>query len=450
MGLFGFTNQKETKSSNTKSFLSTGEQQNYANGSGVPTVNRSLQSYIEASSRLDTVIRTAASVASAAFIEYGKEDSKGVFKKSTFKQADGLYMNDYQTESDWLFELFGTLLTYDKVLLVPEDSKYKNRAGLLDWVIVPDDKFTATVGTSQTIEKFTYTSSGGSTTEYVYDEVVYITRNLTATNLVYAIPRLKSLMTTIENILGIHNFMAEYITSGGKSSIIASSDSLLSEEQNREVKNALNGFLRTNKPKALILNSEKFSLSKVSDSLTTAGVLDIMTMLSEEVTKAFNMPLYLLGEYSSSTQGQTVVYANRTWFEIQLRPLFTTIATALTRHFRDSFGIKNARVRFNFSNISLLEDSDTEKLDIVERAVKLGTMSVNEGRDMMGWERLSAPAADLHHVAAYLLGVNPVSYENFEADVARNNDTTGGTNNTDQVPNGDGGQNNATDMGGRA
>ena len=452
--MFGFTNNSTkvhmTTTTQEKSFISQAEANNYANG-GNKESTTSFKTYMEAISRLDTVIRTAASVASSAFIEYGKVDSKNKFKLSAFKQADGLYMNDYQTEGDWIFELFGTLLTYDKVLLIPEESKYAKRSGMIDWVIVPDNNFEITVGTNQTIEKFTYISTTGARTDFAYEDCVYISRNLTASNLVYAIPRLKALTSTIENILGITDFISAYITSGGKNSIIAASDTMLSEAQAREVRKELTKFLNSSAPRAMILNSEKFNLSKVSDSLTTSGVLDIITALSNEISKAFNMPSYLLGEYSSSTQGQTMVYANRTWFEITLRPLFTTVSAALTRHFRDAFGIKNAAVRFNFSNIALLEDSDTEKLDIVERSIKLGTMSINEGRTMMGMEELDADAANLHHVAAYLLGVNPVSYENFEADIARNAvDTPTTTPSTDTVPVGDGGTNNTEDLGGRA
>ena len=236
MGLFGFTNKKSTPTKQReKTAITASEATAYQNGGNLPTDNRNFQAYINASSRLDTLIRTSASVASSARFQYGKVDTKGNFKTVTFKQSDGLYMNDYQTESDFLFELFGTLLTYDKVLLIPEQSKYSFRKGMIDWSIVPDDQFSANLGTNQSIETFTHRSSTGIETVYKYSEVVYITRNLTANNLIYAIPKIKALMKTIENILGIHNFMGEYIASGGKSSIIASSDSLLSEEQGRAV-----------------------------------------------------------------------------------------------------------------------------------------------------------------------------------------------------------------------
>ena len=450
MGLFGFTRKEkkqETQQVNNKSFISNAEQSVYQNGGNKPIATQSFQAYVEASSRLDTVLRTSASIASSAHFMYGKVDSNNKFKRTKFAQADGLYMNDYMTESDFLFELFGTLLTYDKLLIIPEESKYPFRKGMIDWTIVPDNNFTVNVGKNQTIDSFTYKSSTGTETVYKYDQCIYITRNLTATNLVYAIPRLKALMTTVENILGIHRFMKEYINSGGKSSIIASSDSLLSEAQSREVKQALNGFLTTQAPKALMMNSEKFTLSKVSDSLTTSGVLDIITTLSNEITKAFNMPLYLLGEYSSSTQGQTMVYANRTWFQIQLNPLFNTLSLAFTRYFRDTFGIKNAMVKFDFSDIQLLEDSDSEKLDIVERAMKTGIMSMNEGRDMMGWEAVGSEYADKHFIQAYLLGQNPVTYENFAEDIKRNLDGSVSSG-TQDVPSGEGGINQTPDMNG--
>jgi HK97 family phage portal protein len=462
MGLFGFDKKTVVEPTRKKTFITEAEAVAYANGGNTQTVNRSFQAYLDASSRLDTVIRTSASVASAASFKYGKVDTKGVFKEASFKQVDGLYMNDYQTEGDFIFELFGTLMTYDKVLLVPQESKYKTRKGMIDWSIVPDDKFFANLGKGQTIDSFTYQSSSGQTTDYKYEEVIYITRNLTANNLIYAVPRLKALMATIENILGIHNFMGEYIASGGKSSIVASSDSLLSEEQSRAVKRSLQEFLGTNKPKALLLNSEKFSLNKVSDSLSTAGVLEIMAELSNEICKSFNMPAYLLGEYSSSTQGTTMQLANRTWFQIQLKPLFNTLSAAFTRYYRDYGGIKNAKVIFDYSQIDLLEDSDKEKLDIVDGSIKIGIMSINEGRIKMGQEPLPYDGAGKHFVPAYMLGQNPVAFETFDEDVARNlGDTTGGasgqgdgsvnaTGTDTATPSGTGGDNNTTGLGGSA
>lgn len=445
MGLFGFTREKAkpvTDKVQAKSFISDAEQSVYQNGGNKPVATQSFQAYIEANSRLDAVLRTCASIASSAKFLYGKEDSKGKFKKTKFAQADGLYMNDYMTESDFLFELFGTLLTYDKVLLIPEESKYPTRKGYIDWTIVPDNNFTIEVGKNQTIENFVYKSSTGTETKYKYQDCIYITRNLTATNLVYALPRLKALMTTIENVLGIHRFITEYINSGGKSSIIASTDQLLSEAQSREVKRTLQEFLGTQAPKALLLNSEKFSLERVSDNLTTANVMEIIAGLSNEICKSFNMPLYLLGEYSSSTQGQTMVMANRIWFQITIAPLFNTISTAFTRYFRDTFGIKGAIVKFDFSGIQILEDSDSEKLDLAERSIKTGLMSINEGRYMMGWETLNFDGADKHFAPSYLLGSYPISFETFEEDVNRNmsGNTTGSAPN--ETPNGDGGANN--------
>ena len=447
--MFGFFNK--TPKRVEKSSISNAEAIAYTAGGNRPLANQSFQAYLEASSRLDTAIRTSAAVASGAKFLYGKVDTKDIFKKAKFKQADGLYMNDYQTESDFLFELFGTLMTYDKVLIIPELSKYPNRSGMIDYTIVPDTKFKANLGKNQTIDTFTYTASDGSETEYNYTDVIYITRNLTANNLIYAIPRLKALMKTVENIVGIHNFAGEYIGSGGKNSVIVSTDTMLSEEQGRMIRLKFTEFLNSTAPKAMLMNSEKFTVNKISDGLNTSGVLEMMAQLSDEVLKAFNMPSYLLGEYSSSTQGGTVLYANRTWFQIQLNPLFNTLSAAFTRHFRDSFGVKNALVKFDFSGIQLLEDSDSEKLDIVERSIKIGTMSINEGRVIMGQEVIEADAANKHFVAAYMLGKNPIAYESFEEDVARNG-TTGDTANTTDTgtPSGEGGASQSAGLNGAA
>lgn len=449
--MFGFF--KSAKATQTKSAISNAEAISYVEGGNRPLANRSFQAYLEASSRLDTVIRTSASVASSAKFLYGKVDMKDTFKKAKFKQADGLYMNDYQTESDFLFELIGTLMTYDKVLIIPEESKYPFRKGMIDYTIVADDKFQVNLGKNQTIESFTYIAGSGARIEYKYSDVIYITRNLTANNLIYAIPKLKALMKTIESIVGIHNFAGEYIGSGGKNSVIVSSDTMLNEDQARKVRQKFQEFLNSTAPKAMLMNSEKFTVNKISDGLNTSGVLEMMTQLSDEILKAYNMPSYLLGEYSSSTQGGTVLYANRTWFQIQLRPLFNTLSIAFTRHFRDSFGIKNAMVKFDFSNIELLEDSDTEKLKYASDANTVGFMSLDEARVHIGLEPLDTDASKKHYAAAYLLGQAPVAYESFDEDVARNSNNNAGTNDgansTDTgTPSGSGGDSNVEGLSG--
>ena len=70
---------------------------------------------------------------------------------------------------------------------------------------------------------------------------------------------------------------------------------------------------------------------------------------------------------------------------------------------------------------------------------------------------IETESADLHISPAFLTGQSPVSFENFEADIARNlassgaNTSTGtGTNPSDGVESGSGGADNAEGMNGRA
>ena len=435
---------KQKRVAQTKSFISSAEKANYAMGSNKP-LTRSYKSYLENISKLDNVIRTCASIASQASFKYYTEDNKGKLKPKKIKQIDNLMMNDYMSEGDFLFELFGTLLTYEKTLIIPEQSKHPNRAGLIDFNIMPDPNYRAEAGDNKTIDKFIYKSSLGQEIEFNSEDVIYITRNINASNLLYAMPRLKALQGRLNNILNIDGFIEEYTKSGGKSSVIIGHDGLLNESQKREVENSFRRFFDSQSPKAMTMPADKFNIEKVSDGMSTSGVIDMFNTLSEEVMEMYNVPEYLLGKYSSSTQGETAKTAARIFFEITLRPLFRSVETAFTVYFRNVLGLKNARVKFDFSEIGVLEDSDTDKLEFATTANKQGLISQNEAREHIGYERLPYEAADSYFAPAYLLSNLPVRYDQFEEDIANKLDTgeVG-----DEIPNGEVGQDNAEGLNG--
>ena len=424
--------------------ITAGDSIDYINGGRKPQTLAYSQ-YVDSIERLNTCIRTTASIASGAKIEYRRDDSKGVSVKVQVKQFDGLFMNDYQSNSDFIREAIASLLTYDALYIVPEPGK-GSRKGMIDYYILDPNKCKIVTGEpNSTIKEIIFTSSSGSETTYPYEDIIYVSTSMNSTNIVYAVSRIQSLVNTINNMLQTDEYVSAYLGSGGKNSTIVGYDAMLSEAQAGEIKREVNSFLRDVNPRALMINADKLNLSQISSGMSSAGVLDMVKYLSDSIQKAFGMPDFLLGQYTSGISETVLKDAARIWFQTNVKPLFTTLEEHFTRHLRNNLKLKDTYLRFNYEGINILEDSLKEKLDMVERMYKIGLISTNEGRNLLELERIDYEVADRRFLPAYLQGSSHVSIENYDEDIARvaqqdspNND----------IPNGDGGGNNTEGLNG--
>lgn len=436
--------KKEIREVTKHPALSAGDASDYQNGAG-KTITTSYAQYLNSIERLNSCVRTTAAIASGARFEFWKKDSDFKETKVKVKQFDDLFMNDYQSNSDFLRELIASLLTYDSAYIVAQNGTNKSRKGFIDFYLLDPNKCTVVTGEpNDTIKEIEYTSSSGNVTRYPYSQIIYINSSITSTNIIYAIPRIQSLINSINNILRVDEYTSAYLASGGKSSAIIGFDGMLSEEQQREVKREVNGFLRDVNPRALMINAEKFNMGSVSGGMTSAGVIDMVKHLNDSVMRAFNMPEFLLGNYFQSVSETVLRDAARIFFEISIKPLFRTIEQHFARYMRNELGVKDIFVKMNYEGINILEASLKDKLDMSERLYKLGTMSANEVRIELDKEPLEFDAANYHTLPAYLQSNHPITLENYDEDIARFDVTE-----SSETPNGDGGANNTEDEGGR-
>lgn len=419
----------------------------YKNGGGRPTGIAIYETWLQQISTLRNVISTTAELASSANIKFYKEDTKG--KKNVFnnpKMFDKDFMNDKDDLTSFLYNYFGQIKTYDNVLIIPEKSKYKPRNGKIDFFIIDNQRWTTNPNTTgkQTIDSITYRSSSGSETIYKYEDIIYISKPLTSSNLLYGVSRLLSLNDEIERIMSMGTYLDGYISSGAKKSVIIGTDDFLSPRQEDEIKDTINKFLSDPNQKVVMLNSEKLSVNEVSESLGSLDVANFMTKLNKRVLESYNLPKFLLGEYEGVSNAELIKLSMRVFFETALKPEFLRLQRHLTRYGRDVLNIKNLLIEFDFEGISILEDSLTEKLDKAERLFMLGSYSHNEVRRAVGDEPIENPNFDLHFAPAYLNSGTPVTIENLESDIARKLQT----NITNDVPSGQGGSANTPDMNG--
>lgn len=416
-------------------FLDAGDSISYTNGSGKYITTTVMQRYLETNNQINTVVDTFTQVASGASLKWYKEDTKGKLKPFKFKQIDPFMMNDFQSTEDFIRQAIGTMETYKQLLIIPETNTSGTRKGKIDFYIAPPNNYELVTGDKRTIEQIKYKSTNGTDTLYNHSDIIFCVMNPTAQNLIYAPSKLKVLNDTIQRIIKINTYTDNYLSSGGKDAVIIGNDDIMSAEQQQEIKKEVDRFVKDHNKKALMLNTEKLSVSSISGNLSTANVVEFMTKLNKEILQSYKMPRFMLGDYDVSTNEDTIKQAVRLWFEVALKPLFKTLESHLTSYCRNVLKVNNIICKFDYENINILEDDSKVRYEQATGMYKLGLISQNEARSMMGLEPLEMEIANETIAPAYIQGM-PVRWSNYEADVERN------LGNETPTPNGDGGKDN--------
>ena len=425
-----------------KNPLMASEYRGYVNGQKKQTGLQLYDTWLKQVSSLRNVIATTSELASGANIKFYKVDSKGK-KKLIYnpKEFDTLFMNDIDDVSSFLYNYFGQIKMYDNVLIIPEASKYSFRQGKVDFFIADNARWVANPNETgkQTIDSFTYTSTQGVKTDYKYEDVIYIRKPLTSSNLLYGVSRLQSLNLEVARILNMGEYVDSYIASGAKKSVIIGTDDIMSPNQQDDILESFNNFLNNPKQKALMLNTEKLTVKDVSEGLASTDVINFLVKLNNRVLESYNMPKFFQGVYEGVSNAELVRLSTRIFYEVAIKPEFIRLGRHLTRYARDTLGIKNIQIEFDFEGLSLLERSAKETMEITSEQLKLGAISHNEFREQNGYEATDIEAMNNHYVGAYIMSSQPIRFENFDEDLARNQELQ---NQPEQIS-GEGGVNNA-------
>jgi hypothetical protein len=444
---------KENPSKVTKNPLIKAEALGYKNGQKRPVGQQIYKQWINQISALRNVLGTTSELASGASIKFYKVDTKG--KKKLIlnpKQFDTMFMNDIDDVSSFLYNYFGQIKTYDNVFIIPEESKYPYRKGKIDFFIADNTNWYANPNETgkQTIDSFTYRSNQGIETQYKYEDVIYIRKPLTSSNLLYGVSRLQSLNEEVNRILTMGGYVDNYIASGAKKSIIIGADSPMSPNDQMDTIEQFNSFLKDPNTKALMIDTEKLNIKEVSESLASTDVINFLVKLNKQVLESYNLPKFLLGNYAETSNAELVRLSMRIFFQSVLYPEFLRLGRHLTRYAQNILNIKNMEIVFDFDGINLLEDSLDERLKATSEMFKLGLLSPNEARVKLGEDSIDLESMDKHYSPSYLYSGLPVSYENYDQDMEAKLNTEKPSNSSNQdTPKGDGRESQSEDLGGR-
>lgn len=380
----------------------------YENGAN-KTFDDTYEEYMQSVETLDAVVRTCANIASMATMSVMKEDTKGEQKPYKIKNIDLKYdINETDSQTDFLRKVFASIMTQGAAIIIAS----KGPSGNINFYPYDTTKFAITATEKATSSLFTYTTETGQEIDFKPKDVVYINNTIDITNLVYPISRLKALndLLTMQGFLVLNQ--KEFYGSGAKDSVIISPKEPIAAEKITQIQAAFNTFIQSSKTQAMYLNAD-IDIQSVSTAQSPLEVLTAITKINSQVLRAFGMPEYLLGDYQGYVSDAAVVKASQIFFQIQLRPIFNSVAHQMTKYFRQTLKLQNAVVTFDFKDIDILSDSMEAKMAVVEKAYKLGIMSINEARVQLEMDELETEEANLHFLPAYLLSSSPVAIEEY-------------------------------------
>lgn len=380
----------------------------YENG-GSKTYDKVYEEYVQSVETLDAVIRTCANVASMATMEVFKEDTKGDTKPYKIKNIDLKYdMNETDSQTDFIRKVFSSIFTQGAAIIIAE----KGPSGNINFYPYDTTKFEITATEKATISMFTYTTETGQEMEFKPKDVIYVNNTIDITNLVYPISRLNALTDLLEMQGFLVLNQKEFYGSGAKDSVIISPKEPIAAEKIPLIQAAFSSFIQSSKTQAMYLNAD-IDIKSVSTAQSPLEIMAAITKINSQVLRSFGMPEYLLGDYQGYVSDAAVVKASQIFFQIQLRPIFESVAHQMTKYFRTTLKLQNAVVKFDFKDIDILSDSIQTKMEVAEKAYKLGLLSINEAREALEMEPLETEEANLHFLPAYLLSSSPVAIEEY-------------------------------------
>ena len=438
MGLLNF--RKKSPATHQKNLLiNAGDELSYANGSG-NTATLAYKNYLESVQAVNSAITISANLASGASFSFFKQEGD-YLKRLEINNIDDYMANDYESYSDFVRKIFGSLFTFGSCLITSEKSTAPHRKGSVDFFVANPTQFRINTGTKQTIESFTYKAASGNEIIIPYGDCIYMAPTTDVSNQVYALPRLRALNNEVIMAINSQKLGAEQLSKGNKRSGILSFDNPMPEDKQRELSREVRKFIDSQGAKFLMLD-EKLKFDLVDKEASAEDIIKTLTHINNTIYEFFGIPPFLRGNYESSLTDRVVRIGARLFFETHLKPYFNTVEAHFTTFFRQGLGIKNAVVKFNYENMGLLDEDRKEWEEILSQRHKQGVISLNEYRGLVQLEPLDHPNADLHFLPSYLQGEEHATVEHFNPQ-ARSSSSGG-------VPSGPGGSNNEEGLNGAA
>lgn len=364
---------------------------------------------------LDKVISAISGIASMATLAVYKETTKGLQPLKTTNVDFKYNTNDQYSSSDMISMVFSSVLTQSAAFILTETNKTTK---FLNFYVYDAARFIINSSENKMVNSYTYTSESGSTVDFKPEQVIHIAPRVSADNLLYTTSKLKSLTDMLTLQANIMKQTEAFYASGGKNSAIISPKESMSVEKAQGLKAAFDLFLQTPATKTLFINTE-VDVTSMSNSQSATEIMAALTKINKIIAEQFGIPPYIFGDYSIAADDKTVTMACRLFFQVHMKPIFKAMEYQLTQHFRNTLKLKDAIVRFDFTDIEILEDSLSTKIEDAGKMYKLGIISLNESRVMCELPPLTDAAADYHNLPAFLVGQQPIAVERYEEAISR-------------------------------
>lgn len=135
----------------------------------------------------------------------------------------------------------------------------------------------------------------------------------------------------------------------------------------------------------LTLSGEKASLKvdRISGDVKEGSYIELMKYNREEVYVAYGVPPILLGIVENATLSNQSAQ-ERKFFEKEIMPLQEAIAYRFTRMIKEDFGYTGWKFEFTAPDFR----DKVQEADMATKGVQDGSLSINEKREIMGYEPL--------------------------------------------------------------
>jgi HK97 family phage portal protein len=382
----------------------------YTSG-GKNTYTSDYNDYIESVEALDRSVRIVANVASMARMDVYKK-VKNELKPLKVKNIDLDYgLNEFDSQTSFIRKVFASIFTQGASFLIAEENR---QSKLIHFYVYDPARFKIESSENSMIEEFLYTSESGVELSFTPDQVIYTQNSINVSNLVYATSRLKPMNDLLILQANIMTNQKAYYASGSKKSAIVSPKEPISKDNALLLKASFDEFLQSSATKTLFMNTD-VNVDIVSNSESPEQIMKALTQINQSITEMFGIPPYLYGNYDGYVNDAAVTSAARLFFQIQLKPVFEDFAFQMTKYFRNTLGIKQAEIHFDYTDVEILEDSLNTKIDNASKLYKLGAISMNELREAAELEPVDVEAANKHFLPAYLVSDKPIAIEEYDS-----------------------------------
>ena len=382
--------------------------------------------YLKSVETLDLAVRTIANVISLCDMTLIKTDTKGKEVKANVKNIDMEFPNETDSSVDFLRKLAVNIYTQGAGLIVTEEGKRGKLPGkMINFYALDVARIEAISDGKKLISEFKYNSEDGGEVFFKAEDCVYINDSIDPSNLLYSLSRLKALNDVVLMQGGIVRQTKELLSGGAKDASIISSDSPISERNMRVIKKEFDTFMTSATSSSMFLNTP-LNITKIGNSMSGKEMIELLLALNTMMIEAFAIPGALLGRSNGGANRSTdITYSIRVFFSMQIKPVLKNIEKQLTRFLREQMGLKNISMKFKYDDLDILKLAEEEQSALILAQLKGGLISLNEAREKTEYIPVDGDAANNVFMPAYLLGGSPVSYNNFDEDLARYLDKQG-------------------------